>query len=163
MTDARLKMNLEVLTRSRRWPEQGQVFVIKPKNHAYYFGRVIDPSIKMLKWNGILVYIYQAHSYNKKLVPLLSKEHLLIPPDILDHSCWTRGLIETIGKSPIEANDLLRAHCFKDVAFNRFVDQHGRVLPGRAEPCGVYGITPFLGLDNLLSRALGIPEILPDV
>jgi Immunity protein 26 len=154
---AAAKYNLQVLKRSRTKPKAGDIFVIRPIKHDYYFGRVINPNARILSWGGVLAYVYDIHSPEKRAPAVLSKARLLIPPRLLAFPCWTMGLAETIDHRELTEADILVKHCFYDVPFKRYVDENGTPLKRRIEPCGTYGITTPLGLGEHVSDALKIP------
>lgn len=163
--------NLEVLQRSRTLSEKGDIFVFKPAGRGFYYGRVIIPQVQLMPllpspsprkkpdpdWVGNLVYIYDVHSPQKLPVPPLHRDRLLIAPLILDLYCWKLGYVETVASAPLKKDDVLPSHCFVRVPKKDYVDEYGRLLAHRTEPCGTYGLTPFRGFDDEISRALGIP------
>jgi hypothetical protein len=155
------KINLETLHRTQLEPIEGDIFVVKPKQKDFYYGRVIQAHVTMHAWDGVLVYIYNATSKSKQTIPEMKKDLLLIPPLILDAGCWGLGLVECIGNRILSKQEILDKHCFWDVVFGRYVDLEGNQLPQKTEPCGVYGLTPPRGLDNEISRALRMP-LAPD-
>lgn len=53
--------------------------------------------------------------------------------------------------------DVLKQHCFKD-SYGHYYDEQSRELPGRIEPCGVWGLHSYRTIDDDISDALGIPR-----
>lgn len=157
-----------MLQRSQERPNDGDVFVLAPLDRGFYYGRVIRAQIEILPlirmpnrkpnpdWMGALVYIYDEHASDKLPVPELARDKLLLPPLVLDWACWTQGYVESVESLPLMEPDVLPRHCFDDLN-GHFVNEFGQRVQ-RTEPCGVYGLTPFRGLDDKVSRALGIPE-----
>jgi hypothetical protein len=154
---ASAKYNLQVLKRSRTKPKAGDIFVIRPIKHDYYFGRVINPKVDQLGFQGILAYLYDIHAGDKQPPAALLPTRLLIPPLLLDFSCWTMGLVEKVGHRELSAVDVLPKHCFYSLFFRRYFDEHRTPLEKKIEPCGTYGITTPSGLGLDISKALGIP------
>lgn len=154
-------LNLEILTPSRKKLKPGDIFVIKPKNFPYYFGRIIciDAKIVVFK-NCILIYIYNATSNNKMKIPGLCPSNLLIPPCIINRLPWSRGYFETIENRPLTKNDVLPIHCFRDIR-NRYFNEYGIKLKHPVEPIGDYALNSYRTIDDDVSRALGIP-LAPD-
>lgn len=161
--------NLEMLTPSRKRLNVGDVFALKPKGHPYYFGRVIRLDAIGLAGGAILIYIYNAKSDDKGSIPVLDKRHLLIAPTMINRLPWSRGYFETVANLPLSDEDILHPHCFEDdwrhVLFPGspiiYRDEYGNRLPGRTEPCGIYGLGSFRTVDDDVSEALGIP-LAPD-
>lgn len=165
--------NLEVLKRSRQQPSAGDIFVLKPKDRDFYFGRVINPQVEILPmfpskshkpnpdWMGALVYIYDVHAPDKLPIPEMKHDRLLLPPLILDWVCWSNGYVQTVASVPLTSQDVLPRHCFYDVVEEQYLNEFGRRVAKRTEPCGIHGLTPFRGLDDEVSRAIGI-TLAPD-
>jgi hypothetical protein len=52
-------------------------------------------------------------------------------------------------------------HCFKTIR-DEYVDEYNNVLPERIDPCGFQASTTYLGVDILISEALGISRVNDD-
>jgi hypothetical protein len=155
------KINLEILAGSKAVPQAGDVFALRPKGHDFYFGRVVIASVEMLDWEAILVYIFNYHAKSKGSLPAradLNPNNLLLPPTLLDPGCWSTGVVETVGHIEMSKGEILDQHCFWDPIREQNVDERRRPIARCSGPCGAYGLTPPRGLDNKISRALGIPE-----
>jgi hypothetical protein len=154
-----IETNLEILRPSTSPPERGDIFVVKPKGREYYFGRVINSDVKLLSWQGYLIYIYDSHSPSKESIPSLRRDRLLIPPQIIEPSCWKKGYLQRVDSRPFEPNEILPQHCFLDVVRKpkRYVDEHNIPVACKTEPYGVYGVALIRGLDKRICEALGIP------
>lgn len=157
-----MNINLKFLRPSRKRLLVGDVFVLQPAGHPFYFGRVIrlDAMIRIFK-NCILVYIYNATSDDKANIPRLSKFDLLIPPKMINRLGWSRGYFETVANIPLCEDEIIWPHCFKDPLGGGYRDEYNHVLPHRFEPCGFYALGNFRTLDDEVSKALGIP-LAPD-
>lgn len=150
-------MNLEAFDPSSP-PREGDVFAYRLKGHPFMYGRVIRVGIHQESFPAVLVYIYKTQSNDIATPTELSKNNLLLPPMLIDPACWAKGYIRTIDNKPITENDKFKQHCFRDVLFDKYVDEYGKEISKRLEPCGIYGVAPYTGFDNKISRALGIPE-----
>lgn len=160
-------MNLEYLKKSYKPVEAGDIFVYKMKKHPYGYGRVIRTNVTMMEaWGGIImVYVYDAFSEDKNAIPTLNRNRLLIPPILINRRPWTKGFFETVAKLPLQKGDVLPVHCFHAIFPTRYVDEEGKELRDRIEPCGVFGLGNEYTTDVELSRALGIklsPDTLPE-
>jgi len=166
--------NLEILCKSKERPRTGDVFVVKPRGDDCYFGLVVNSDIKLVNvfgepsnpnnWDVVLGYIYNQQSANKQEIPKLDLTKLLLPPLLLDVWCWKLGYVERVGNITLTPDHVLPRHCFLQVSLlpeqgESYRDEHGRPLARQTEPCSTYGLTPFRGLDDMVSRALGIPEV----
>lgn len=150
-------MNLAVLRKSRRAPETGDIFVMLPPDGRFLFGRVISTSADPLGvGRGIVVYVYNARSHAKRVVPRLFRGQLLVPPMITNRQPWTKGYFEAVGHSPLGPMDRLARHCFRDVR-GRYFDELGNELQSAVEPVGQWGLHSYRTIDDEISRALGLP------
>jgi len=91
---------LRQMTKSKKRPQDGDVFVIQPEEHTYYFGKVIIGNIqsKNIDYQGmVLVYIYEGSSTTKEIPSRLSERELLLPPKVVNQQGWSKGYFETVG------------------------------------------------------------------
>ena len=155
-------MNLAVLKKSRRAPQEGDIFVVRPPDGQFLFGRVIDTNAKPFgaDFRGVLIYIYRARSSVKTPVPELLRGQLLLPPKMTNRLPWSRGYFERLENRPLSAMDRLSQHCFKDT-LGGYRDQAGNVVPGPVEPVGLFALSSYRTIDDAISEALGIP-LAPD-
>ena len=153
-------MNLCVLRKSRHTPRPGDLFTYRIKTKPYGFGRVIatDALIGGIS-DVILIYIYDYlhQSPVPKDLPL-SPPRLLLPPEPITRSLWTRGYFQHLENIPLSRKQLLPRHCFwTDLGEeDMYFDDYGRRLRRRNEPCGFYSVNTFMTIDATLSEALGI-------
>jgi len=160
-------MNMQILKPSRKRLQPGDIFVYKIKGHDFGYGRVIRTDCMFGGSGGtILLYIYSAFSSVKQRIPELSKDRLLLTPQLTNRLPWSRGYFETIENRPLGPADVLRVHCFYTDIYirRRYLDEDGNRLRRRSEPCGSYGLSSFKTLDVKISMALGIepsPDTLP--
>lgn len=148
--------NLEMLKRSRKKPQVGDVFAMLPPDGKYLFGRVIRTDA-MGPMKALLIYIYAYRSEEKKPPQELTPRSLLIPPACTNALGWTHGRFETIENRPLETGDVLERHCF--YADDRYYDEDWQVIPERTEPCGFGGLVSYRFLDDEISDALEIPHV----
>lgn len=158
-------MNLTVLKKSRRTPEVGDIFVLKPAGGKFfYYGRVISTDANPLGVGGaFLIYIYRCHAADKLPVPDLSSGQLLVPPMMTNKLPWSKGYFEFAESRPLTSADKLPRHVFRDTR-GWFFDESGNRLSGPAggEAVGQWGLHSFRTIDDEVSKALGIPASLDD-
>lgn len=154
-------MNLAILKKSRHMPEEGDIFVMRPPDGQYIFGRVVDVNANPLGVGGAcLIYIYRARSTEKKPVPELLRGQLLTPPLMTNRQPWTKGYFEHLEKRSLAPMDKLPRHCFADSS-GRYFDEYGGRLQKPIEPVGRWGLHSIRTIDDEVSRALGLP-LAPD-
>jgi hypothetical protein len=155
--------NLQVLRgRALKPQREGDIFAMLLPDGQYLFGRVIRANLPIERApmpTANLVYIYRVRS-SRKEPPIadLRPDALLLPPGFINRMPWTRGYFETVANEPLDVDDLLPIHSFRDHLRHRFVDLDGHPQETPIEPVGVWGLMSYRMLDDLISRALGIPE-----
>jgi hypothetical protein len=145
--------NLQFIRRSRPQVEPGDIFVMRPPDAQFLFGRVIRTDA-LGPMKALLIYVYEDRASEKQPPVSLSPSRLLIPPTFTNRRGWTHGVFETVEKRPLESGDVLERHCF--YADGRYYDEDWRPLDKKSEPCGIGGLKSFEGLDDSISDALGI-------
>jgi hypothetical protein len=154
-------MNLEVLKKSRRSQIAGDIFVMRPPDDQFLYGRVIDPAVQLGAMGPcVLFYVYSARSAQRLPVPELLCTELLVPPMFTNRLPWSRGYFEHVETRPIRQRDVLPQHCFRNVR-GELLDERGGRVPGPVEPVGAWGLESYRTIDDEVSRALGIP-LAPD-
>jgi hypothetical protein len=154
-------MNLEVLKKTRRAPVVGDVFVMRPPDGLFLFGRVIDTDADPLGVGGaLLLYIYRVRAAAPVPLPKLCIDDLLLPPIMTNRQPWTKGYFEHVANVPITTADRLVQHCFKDTR-GWYFDERGRRLSAPIAPVGEWGLHSYRTIDDEISKALGIP-LAPD-
>lgn len=150
---------------SRKKAKEGDVFTIKLITGDYYFGRVI--STKALQYLGdaedgyfYLVYLYNSSSKDKKIIPELKKEELLIPPYFTLSTDWTTGFAETIANIPLDNDDIFHPHYMycglRDIYSDGFGNKIDPPAKGCRTPVGDNGFSSLTMLDIDIRKALGI-------
>jgi len=150
-------MNMQILRRSYKELEVGDIFAYRIKGQPYGFGRVIRLNAVIGGFPGaILLYIYDAFSSEKTQVPALHKDRLLVPPVGTNRRPWTVGCFETIAHLSLRPADVLPVHCFWDPERRRGYDEYGKPLRRRPRVWGFDGLDSYRTVDVMLSTALGI-------
>jgi len=152
-------MNLRLLRKSRKAVKAGSLFVMLPPDDEYLFGRVIaDDAVVGPIVDMLLIYIYDVRSSEKRPPPLdeLCLERLLVPPIVTNRQPWLRGYFEEIEFRPLAESDRLERHCFADPLTGKHFDEYSNETEP-TEQCGIFGVTGYMGIDDKVSEALGIP------
>jgi hypothetical protein len=151
-------LNLTALAPSRRPPREGDIFVLRPLQGPYLYGRVISTEANPLGVGGaLLVYIYRARSPAKLPVPELSPHDLLVPPIMTNRQPWSKGYFEIVERRPLRPEDRLARHCFRDDVRGGYRDEMGTRVEHAVEPVGEFGLHSFRTIDDEVSKALGLP------
>jgi hypothetical protein len=151
-------LNLEVLQKSRKKLAPGDIFVLKPKGFAFYFGKVIFIDANCgFGLGALLIYIYNATSKTKSDVPRLSKDNLLFPPIFINRLPWSRGYFETVEHCDLNTDDYFAVHSFRKPHDKNLYDERGNMLGKEHPPVGFYGLASYRTIDDRMSKRLGIP------
>lgn len=155
-------MHLAVLKKSRRAPQEGDIFVVQPPDGQFLFGRVIETNARPFgdQGGGVLIYIYRVRSPVKVPVPELLPGQLLVAPMMTNRRPWTMGYFEHLENRALSAMDRLPQHCFRN-SYGQYFDEFRNALDGPVEPVGLFGLHSFRTVDDSISEALGIP-LTPD-
>ena len=139
------------MKKSRKKPQEGDIFVLQPIEGVFYFGKVIQTNVESVDSfvNGMtLIYVYQYSSDSKEIPDALENEELLIPPVVVNHQPWTRGYFETIGNVRVSEKERNVDFAFWDVLRGKYVDiTTGQAIVLKHEPkyrsifgLGSYGV-----------------------
>lgn len=145
---------------SRRQRKAGDYFVFSVRPDEYYWGRIISREAEIGGWKKCtIVYLYDATSSSMEDRPLLSKENLLVPSVSPLGWLWSRGYFQKVSNEPLKPVDVLDRHCFHSRITGQYSDELGGNLAERIEPCGDSGLYSEIGIDHLISDALGLPKL----
>ena len=151
-------LNMRILKPSRKKPRVGDVFVYQMPDGLYRYGRVVKDDADVAGFHPcLLLYFYCPAMQARMPIPTLKRSALLIPPVISTRAAWTIGYFQTVMHGEVCKSDILDAHCFWDHQSQTYVDEYGRIVGQRIEPCGFYAVSGYGAIDWKLSDALGIP------
>jgi len=155
-----IKTNLKKIIAQRKEVKVGDIFILNILDDKYHWGRVVSKSADSGGFpNCTLIYIYDITSTSYNEIPELKKENLLVPPITTNDLAWRKGLFYTVENQKLSPEDTFKVHCFEDVVFKKYFDEHKNELPERLEPCGYYVLKSYRTIDDQLSEKLGIPLI----
>jgi hypothetical protein len=163
----KLATNLQVLKKTRKKPQLGDIFVfqLEPLPDRFFFGRVVKTDTKIGFIgneinNIILIYIYNATSNDKHNIPELKLEDLMFPPEGINSLPWSRGYFETVRSGENDPKDVYPRHCFKSCSRKGvYYDEYANRLDEPFEPCGEWGMVGYGTIDRAVSRLMGIPLV----
>jgi hypothetical protein len=163
-----LRTNLAVLKKSRREPEAGDVFAMRIDPLGWFFGRVVRTDAQTSPfadgWKANLIYIFRFAHTKANPPDRLKIDDLLIPPILIADEPWLMGRFVHIENRSFKEDELVTRHCFESPIFGnpKYFDDNGKELPSKLSPCGFLALTTLHGLDNEISRAIGIPPARQD-
>ena len=145
------------IKKSKKAPQQGDVFVVQPFQNIFYYGKVIQTNIysKQSFVNGmILIFIYDKMSTTPKIPCNLDNSNLLIAPTVVNRLGWSRGYFETICNIPITDRERNISFGFWDFLKKRFVDVEGNVLDRKPDYYTDFGLGNYLVVGEKIQVAL---------
>lgn len=152
---------LRPLTRQRKQPVSGQVFTFSNAESTFWFGRVIRTDVPMMGGHVSLAYLYSAQSASAERLPLLSKESMLGPPELLGSRAWRQGFLKLGPVQALTEEDFLAQHVFYNPFWKKFFDVgKNDFVPDPGVRCGIYGSGSAGSVNAALCKHLGI-EMVP--
>jgi len=157
------KTNLVKAKGTRRHPENGDIFYMRLPTGNYLFGRVrfAEASREKAPMPGAtLIYIYSWQSPTPQPdYTMLRRDRLLIPPLWTNRMSWTKGYFQHVENRAGDDRIIFGPSCFHDKFRDRYVNEHGNRVSGRAEPCGSWALVSYRGIDDRVSDAVGIVRV----
>lgn len=145
------------MNKSRKYPKEGDIFVVQPFTNVYYYGKVIQTHIKSRDScvNGMnLVFIYDKCA-DAQIVPNdLSDRDFLISPTIINKLPWSRGYFETIGHTPVTEHERNMSYGFWSYQKQIFVDVEGIPLAYKPQYWSDYGLASYAVIGEKIQIAL---------
>lgn len=149
---------MKVLKKTRKRPLRGDVFVFQLDDGRVLYGRVVRDDVECLGVRCFLIYIHDIILDTTEHQPEeFDTSSLLLPPMLVPQQMWTRGFFKNVESQSMAAKHELRQHCFdeqKHSGPDSYVDEYGKHLAKRSEPCGPAGIFTDLGVEAEVLKAL---------
>ncbi|WP_138754242.1 Imm26 family immunity protein [Paenibacillus sinopodophylli] len=152
---------LFVLKKSRKKPQEGDVFLIQPLRDTYYYGKVIKTNIVSTNpflngWNLIYLYRESVVIRDNHFYDLLDTHNLLLPPIVTNHKGWYDGYFETVGFERISSEEKNLSYGFIDKSKdkNKIRNEEGLELHSRPEHISGYGLVSYGGIGRAIHRLL---------
>lgn len=145
------------MKKSNFLPKEGDVFILKPKENLYCFGRVIQTKVnsKDSFINGMnLIYIYDFFSKTKDLPEMLEKKDILIV-EVVNHQLWRKGFAETIGYSKVTNEDLENDIAFWNIMKKEYVNINGDRFDHVPKYAGMFGLGSYGSIGRQIQKILG--------
>lgn len=145
---------LQVIKRSRAYPEIGDVFKINPIDDLELFGIVLNNHINNINGDDLLLVLIfrQNTDISKSLADGVSEDDLLIPPQIVGREYWSRGYFFNVDKfdEPFDIAD----RGFYSVGKGRFFDEFGNELAKQPRLLGTFGVATITGVAKKIRQEL---------
>ncbi|MFB9442655.1 immunity 26/phosphotriesterase HocA family protein [Dactylosporangium vinaceum] len=161
-------LELRPVQPSRKKLRPGDIFVMRAATGQHLYGRVVAvdlPEDRAPLPGCNMIYVYDILREAAEPVPIaeLTPDRLLIPPMFINRLGWSRGYMQTVAHTDLTAEDLLEQHCFVDYLRRGYVDEKGKQLPARTDPCGEWGLASYLVLSDYVHKALRGEQPVADI
>lgn len=146
------EFQLRVIKRKRIRPQEGDVFVLSPREGMYFYGKVLKSNIERVDNNTFIEGSNVVAIFNCKTREISLEDYkpnyddLLIRIAIVDYSYWTRGYFYTIANIPLDENEKNIDYGFYSVGFGKFYKSTGEEIMHKPKIFGMNGITTIIGI-----------------
>jgi len=160
-------MDLKRLQPTRKKPNEGDVFIIQPKEDVFFFGVVVKAKMALkdpIMNGGHLIFIFNYPSRKKEIPENLFSYDLLIAPQIVNNQGWLKGYFETLGTISISKKDIEKNYGFWDIVTKQYVDELGKPLPSIPKMFADYGLGSYGSVSGVIKEILDkSPDLLKNV
>jgi hypothetical protein len=158
---------LRVIKKVKNSPKEGDVFLISPREGVYFYGRVLKSDINHIA-NDIFIhgkFVIVIFKCKTKTIDISKYspdyDELLIGPQIVDATYWTKGLFFTITNLPMEKHEKELDYGFYSIGKGKYFKEDGHELQHQPLLLGIYGIATITGIARNVEKELIIePELL---
>jgi hypothetical protein len=158
---------LKMIKRSKNELKDGDIFVLSPREDVYFYGKVLKANINHTSKDPFidgknLIFIFQSKSKEINLLNFKADYNkLLIKPEIVDRSYWTKGLFFTIGNEEITHFEKDMDYGFYKHSFGKYYKEDGVEINHKPPFLGIYGIATITGVASKIEKELIInPSLL---
>ncbi len=156
-----------VIKKTRDKPKEGDVFLVRPREGIYFYGRVHKTEIEHIANDTFINGKNMVFIFENKTTSLDLSEYspnydkILVGPEIVDDSYWRRGFFFTIANIPIDEYEKNLDYGFYSFGRGGFYKEDGRKLLHQPRFMGTYGIATITGIAYKIEKELIInPQLL---
>ncbi|MEK4251856.1 immunity 26/phosphotriesterase HocA family protein [Paenibacillus sp. FSL W7-1287] len=147
------------MSKSRKRPVVGDVFVVQPFEGSYYFCKVIKTKLQTKNENHKnmnLIYIYNYESKNKEVPDDLDRYSFLLPPTVVNNQGWLKGYYETVQNLNVSDLEENTEFGFFDNYENRntFYDINGEKIDYKPKYSSFYWLASYGAIGRGIHRVL---------
>ena len=160
---------LQVIKKTKPVLQDGDVFILSPRENVYFYGKVLKAKINHINNNTFvdgksLVFIFR-NKTDKLTIDDFKPDYsqLLIRPTIVDISYWNKGLFYNVGNVPLTEDEHRLNYGFLNIGIkaNTYCKENGEVIEGKPQILGVFGVSTITGVASKIEQQLIInPELL---
>ena len=144
---------LRVIKRSGKYPQTGDIFILKPTKEITLSGIVMNDHINNINGSDLLlVLIFKEDTDVRTAVEKSVFEELLLPPQIVGQEYWTRGYFYCTDH--IEHPEKPDDYGFYSIGKGMFLDEYGTELASQPKLLGTYGVSSITGIARKVNQEL---------
>ena len=159
LADAQFKSyQLQVIKQSREYPEIGDIFIVRPRENIEFHGIVVNNHIDNNNGDDLLVVlIFKQDVEIKNVINTgVSREELLIDPEIVGKEYWTRGYFCKEDHMDIDS----MKYGFYSIGKGIYCDEYGRKVDEEPYLLGTYGVATISGIAYGINKELIINKMI---
>lgn len=149
---------LQVIMKKKNYPLVGDIFEINTHDNIVVYGIVINNHINNNNGNDLLlVMIFKSEvSIDNIISNHLTKESLLIPPQMVGKEYWTKGYFYNVDH--YDQKVCIENYGFYYIGKDKYVDEYGKEIINKPQILGTYGVATISGIARKISQELIISE-----
>lgn len=158
---------LNVIKRKRIQPQEGDVFLVSPRENIYFYGKVLRSNIRnpyddwVNEQNMVVIFksktdIISMEKYNPNY------DDLLVRPTVVTKQYWSNGSFFTIDNIPLTDLEKNLDYGFYDAFNDCFVKETGEKINGIPKIMCGKGIATLSGISYFIERELIMDKTLLD-
>ena len=157
---------LKVIKKSKTEPVEGDIFVLSPREDIYFYGRVLKSNINHISQDTFVhgksvVVIFKCKNNEISMSNYYPNYNdLLIRPEIVDKSYWSKGYFFTIENKPLDDNEKKLDYGFYSIGKGKFLKETGIEIDHQPVLLGTYGIATISGIAYEIEKELIIDSTL---
>ena len=158
---------LKVIKRKRIQPQEGDVFLVSPRDDIYFYGKVLRANISnpydtwVNEQNMVVIFKCKTNTINmEKYNP--NYADLLVKPIIVTEQYWSNGSFFTIDNIPLTEEEKNLDYGFYDAFNDCFISETGAKIEHQPKIFCSKGIATLSGISYYIERELIIDKTLLD-
>ena len=144
------------LQKTRKKPQEGDIFALCPKDGLFCFGKVIKTRVESRDSfiNGMnLIYVYDLFSTSMELSQPLEDMNILFA-EIVNNQLWLKGFAKNIVNHAVTPEELDKDLAFWDIIRKKYVNLYGDETDHIPEIKGTFGLGSYGSVGRQIRKIL---------
>ncbi|WBW98143.1 Imm26 family immunity protein [Oceanirhabdus sp. W0125-5] len=158
----------KVIKKTKNPPNEGDIFLVSPREGVYFYGRVLKSDINHITKDTFIhgksvVVIFKSKTNSIDMANYFPNyDDLLIGPEIVDSTYWSKGFFFTIANLPIDQKEKQLDYGFYSIGKGKYFKENGIEIDHKPIILGTYGIATITGIARNVEKELIIDPALLD-